>query len=119
MGEEVKRTKKIKALVTGLKCHMKYEFKIIATNSLMMSPATDGEGETDWSKVALGVLGGLLTALLEDKAHLQLSTSAKVGLCAATAPISILLAPVTAPIGIAYGTLKDQQDISPVSEDES
>ena len=48
--EEVKRTKKTKALIVGLKSHTDYEFRVLATNSLMMSLATSESCDTVWSK---------------------------------------------------------------------
>ena len=56
--EEVKRTKKTKALIVGLKSHKDYEFSVLATNSLMMSLATDRKGETHYSKAATGGIYG-------------------------------------------------------------
>ena len=52
--EEVKRTKKTKALIVGLKSHKDYEFRVLATNSLMMSLATSKGSETEFSKAAIG-----------------------------------------------------------------
>ena len=48
--EEVKRTKHTKALITGLKSKKKYEFKVMAANATLISPANKMESETEWSK---------------------------------------------------------------------
>ena len=47
--EEVKRTKHTKALVTGLKSKKKYDFKVTATNSVMISLGNMKETETELS----------------------------------------------------------------------
>ena len=49
-----------KYLIVGLKSHKDYEFRVLATNSLMMSLAASRECETELSKVATGgmVVGG-------------------------------------------------------------
>ena len=130
--EEVKRTKKTKALIVGLKSHKKYEFRVLATNSLMMSLATSKGWETEYSKAAIGgmVVGAgihfspLLVGIeLKDKVS-DPSTIKTVGIFAATIPLSILMAPIVVPAVIGYCALGmkedlDEQNLSPVSDDEN
>ena len=89
---------------------------------------------TEASKRAAATEGGLLGGfgvsiflfrLIDEKVmRSDMSTAATVGLFTATAPLALLLAPVTVPVGIGY-CLYDakndlgKQDLSPVSEDES
>ena len=109
--EEVKRTKKTKTLILGLKMYKSYEFEVMATNSLMMSLAESNVCVTNRSKAAdatltgvAGVIGSAFmpTLMLMDKLDpdCHLSTAADVGLCAAGAPLCFLLAPVTVPLFI-------------------
>ena len=130
--EEVKRTQNTKALIVGLKSHKNYEFRVLATNSLMMSLATDMEGETHFSKGAIGGIvvgaGILLSPLmvgieLKDKVS-DPSTIKTVGIFAATIPLSILMAPIVVPavigrIGLWAKEDLDEQNLSPVSDDEN
>ena len=46
------RGQKTKALIVGLKSHKDYEFRVLATKSLMMSLAASRKGETELSKAA-------------------------------------------------------------------
>ena len=126
--EEVKRTKKTKALIVGLKSSKDYEFRVIATNSLILSIASTKQSKTEWSKAkAATVIGGagalaspiIPTTLL--MLQLDLSAAASIALYAATVPASILLAPVTVPlsIGLLTKALTDShQDLSSVSDDD-
>ena len=135
--EEVKRTKHTKALVTGLRSKKKYKFKVIATNSMIISLGNVEESETEKSKalyVAKGVgVGTMYSPLslskvtfyaiksIEPDCHLR--TSAKVGILAATIPLSLLLSPVTVPITAALYVRDEMEwcnidDLSPVSDDE-
>jgi hypothetical protein len=126
--EEVITTKKTKALVTGLKAHRKYEFNIIATNSLIKSLATSEECVTHLSKVVTASIGGVLglgvvpfavMSWLDNSEKPKLSAAA-AGAAAATAPLALLLAPVTVPVGVFWGlhSKSEQDDLTPVSEDE-
>ena len=137
--EEVKRTKHTKALVTGLKSNQKYDFKVTATNSVMISLANSEEFETEWCKaahVACGLLvgafigsfataGAAICALFgtdsygEDK----WSTATQVGTGIATIPLSLLLSPVSVPL-VSVFYVRDGikncnvGDLTPTSEDE-
>ena len=138
--EEVKRTKHTKILVTGLKSHKKYEFRVIATNSVMISLASEEESKTTYSKagftaeaaaVPVALVGSALIRDIErDKPDSELSTAGKVGIYAATAPLSLLLSTITIPFMIVaiIGTeilndggsskCRNVGDLTPVSEDE-
>ena len=130
--EEVKRTKKTKALIVGLKSNKDYEFRVLATNSLIMSLATSRECDTDYSKAAIGgmVVGrGILYSPvmvgmeLDDRLS-EPSTIKTMGIFAATIPLSILMAPIVVPAVIGYFALDakedlDEQNLSPVSDDEN
>ena len=100
--EEVKRTKKTKALIVGLKSLKKYEFKVIATNSLILSIATTMKSETEWSNA--------MTAAMV------------VGLVGGAASLSLfLLSPGFVPMCIILAKVMftgSHQDLSPVSDDE-
>ena len=130
--EEVKRTKKTKALIVGLKSHKDYEFRVLATNSLMMSLAASRWCETELSKAAIGgvvVGGGILMSpvMLGIELHDRVSdpsTIKTVGIFAATIPLSILMAPIVVPatigrIGLWAKEGLDEQNLSPVSDDEN
>jgi hypothetical protein len=126
--EEVITTKKTKALVTGLKAHRKYEFNIIATNSLIKSLATSEKCTTEFSKAVTASIGGVLgigvvpfvVMLLLDNSEKSKLSAASVGAAVATAPLALLLAPVTVPVGVFWGlhSKSEQDDLTPVSEDE-
>ena len=134
--EEVKKTKNTKALVTGLKSKKKFEFKVIATNSVMRSLGNIEESITEASKVfaaAVGtgvsalcspvIAGGLIGIAIETVTGSRLSKAAAVGVVAATVPLSLLISPVAAPI-LTVILVKEQMrncnrgDLTPVSEDE-
>ena len=136
--EEVKRTKHTKALVTGLKSIKKYEFKVIATNSVMIGLGNVKETETELSKAATGALfaccGAIVFPLtsvglgldytLEEKIlGSELGIAARVGIYAATVPLSLLLSPVVTPIATVV-TVKSSiddlyiGDLTPVSDEE-
>ena len=135
--EEVKRTKHTKALVTGLKSKKKYEFKVIATNSVMISLANVKEFETEKYKAAYGALAagvgvisipivtvGLTIKKIRDAmCDTELSGAATVGIVAATVPLSLLLSPITTPVLTVLLVKKvineyHTGDLSPVSDDE-
>lgn len=134
--EEVKRTKRTKALVTGLKSRKKYEFKVTATNLVIISLANVEESETEWSKTALGAgmacvgaIGlpimsvGLGTVNVISKLNQNVSTTAAIGITAATAPISLLLSPVITPIAtvcLVKEVINECNigDLTPVSDEE-
>ena len=109
--EEVKRTNHTKALVTGLKSKKRYEFKVIATNSVVIGLGNVGNSKTRASKAsfaAVGVgtgavispflVGILVTAGIESIDDSELSIAAKVGIYAATAPIGLLFSAITLPV---------------------
>ena len=135
--EEVKRTKHTKAVVTGLKSSKKYEFKVIATNSMMIGLANVKKSETEKYEAAYGALAagvgvislpivtvGLTIAKMRDAVcDTELSGAATAGIIVATVPLSLLLSPVTTPILtvlLVKHVINDYHtgDLSPVSEDE-
>ena len=135
--EEAKRTKQTKALVTGLKSKKKYEFKVTATNSVMRSLENVKETKTELSKadisVLLSVVGAAMPlmsvglkvhAILEKKIlGSELGTAAKVGIYAATAPLSLLLTPAVPPVVAIHlaaevSVDRNRGDLTPVSDDE-
>ena len=133
--EKVKSTKHTKALVTGLKSKKKYKFKVIASNSVMISLANV---ETEASKAfytAKGVYMGALNSpwLLGieiihaiDKASNTpgfLGDTAEVCIYAATLPLSLLFSPVTVPITAVLCVSEEMElcnvgDLTPVSDNE-
>ena len=134
--EEVKRTKHTKALVTGLKSKKKYEFKVIATNSVMIGLGNMKESETERSnafRVAEGAaIGAALSTLFigfelcdaiqrKIKPDSGFSTATQVGIVAATLPLALLICPVTAPVVTVLCAEeeinRDLGDLTPVSED--
>ena len=134
--EEVKRTKHTKALVTGLKSKKKYEFKVIATNSMMIGLANVKKSETEKYKAAYGALaagvgvislpvtvGLTIAKMWEARCDTELSGTAAVGIVVATVPLSLLLSPVTTPILTVFLVKyminhHHTGDLSPVSDDE-
>ena len=136
--EEVKRTKHTKALVTGLKSKKKYELKVLATNSVMISLGNMEKTETEPSKAAHGaalacagavgspllLIGGGVQYTIEEKIlGSELSNAATVGIFAATAPLSLLLSPVATPIATVLFVKwlideVDVGDLTPVSDEE-
>ena len=134
--EEVKRTKHTKALVAGLKSRKKYEFKVIATNSVMISLGNIVESKTKASKVSVAaactgsgaicsplIAGVLILPAIEDVTDSELSKAATVGVVAATMPLSLLISPIASPI-LTVMFVKDKikgcsiGDLTSVSEDE-
>ena len=135
--EEVKRTKHTKALVTGLKSSKKYEFKVIATNSMMIGLANVKKSETEKYEAAYGALAagvgvislpivtvGLTIAKMRDAGcDTELSGAATAGIIVATVPLSLLLSPVATPV-LTVLFVKHAinefhtGDLSPVSDDE-
>ena len=137
--EEVKKTKHTKALVTGLKSKRKYDFKVTATNSVMISLENVEESETEWSKAARAAVGVSLAVVFapfatagvfvcgifgRDKyGKSKWSTATKLGTGIATIPLSLLLSPVSVPLLSVY-FVHDQMkkcnvgDLTPTSEDE-
>ena len=126
--EEVLTTKKTKAMIRGLKTHRKYEFNVTATNSLIKSLATSEKCTTEFSKAVTASIGGVLgigvvpfvVMLLLDNSEKSKLSAASVGAAVATAPLALLLAPVTVPVGVFLGlhSKSEQDDLTPVSEDE-
>ena len=141
--EEVKRAKHTKALVTGLKSKKKYEFKVTATNSVMISLENVEESETKSSKVAraaggvaAGVVGGVVAVpfifaalaicgiLGKDKfGNYKWNTATKLGTGIATIPLSLILSPVSVPVLSVYAAHNQMKkcnvgDLTPTSEDE-
>ena len=137
--EEVKRTKHTKALVTGLKSKKKYELKVLATNSVMISLGNIEESETELSKaarVAVGIAYGVVGAPLatagafvcgifgiDECGESKWSTATQVGTGIATIPLSLLLSPVSVPlfsVCLAHDQMKkcNVGDLTPTSEDE-
>ena len=134
--EEVKRTKHTKALVTGLKSKKKYEFKVIATNSMMIGLANVKKSETEKYKAAYGALaagvgvislpvtvGLTIAKMWEARCDTELSGTAAVGIVVATVPLSLLLSPVTTPILTVFLVKyminhHHTGDLFPVSDDE-
>ena len=132
--EEVKRTKHTKALVTGLKSKKKYEFKLIATNSVMISLGNMEESETEKSNASRAAEGAAEGAALSTlfigfelcdtiERKIRLSTATTAGIIAATLPLSLLIFPVTAPIlTVIFAkeeiNYSDLGDLTSVSEDE-
>ena len=134
--EEVKRIKHTKALVTGLKSKKRYEFKVIATNSVVIGLGNVENSKTRASKAsfaAVGVgtgavispflVGILVTAGIETIDDSELSTAAKIGIYAATAPIGLLLSAITLPVAALISVYDEMEscnkgDLTPVSENE-
>ena len=130
--KKVKKTKHAKALVTGLKSIKKYEFKVMATNAMMISLAREEESKTEHAKVSRVALcvgaGAIFSPLLiggaiEGATDSELSTVAQVGLYAVTVPIGLLLSPITVPITAVIGVFAEIEscnkgDLTPVYENE-
>ena len=131
--EEVKRTKHTKTLVTGLKSKKKYDFKVIATNSVMISLANVEESETEWSKAARAAVGLYFGVVLAP--HIaagaaicvffgkEWSTATQLGAGIATVPLSLLLSPVSVPLVSVFYVHDEMKkcnvgDLTPTSEDE-
>ena len=136
--EEVKRTKHTKALVTGLKSKKKYEFRLMATNAMMISLASEEKSDTQRSKafhaaagfflgvagapvVAIG--GAAFVAIEAIKTNSKLSNKAAFGITAATIPLSLLLSPISVPLfaivaPIAMISESTEGDVTPIPEDE-
>ena len=126
--EEVKKTKHTKALVTGLKSKKKYEFKVIAANSLMIGLGNLKESETEASKVSVAAAGFVLGATclpiiagglmakdeIESVTDSELSTAATVGVFAAAVPLSLLIYPITAPIATVMYVKDEMKDCNMV-----
>ena len=131
--EEVKRTKHTKALVTGLKSKTKYEFKVIATNSVMIGLGNMEESETERCNAFRAAEGAAIGAALStlfigfelcdaiQKPYSGFSTATQVGIVAATLPLALLICPVTAPVLTVLCAEEeinsDLGDLTPVSED--
>ena len=137
--EEVKRTKHTKALVTGLKSKKKYDFKVTATNSIMISLENVEKSETEWSKAARGA-GGLTAGVIllpfvtagmaicsmfgtDKDGKDKWSTATEIGTSVAAIPLSLLLSPVSVPVlsvWFAHDQMKKSYvgDLTPTSEDE-
>ena len=117
--EEAARTKKTRALVKGLKSHMKYELHVMATNSLITSLASRMQTETEMS-TAVTVAGVTAAACLAMPAVIEgvarggsnpvneMSRSGallRLGLCAAVLPVTVVLSPIIAPVTVAAVTV--------------
>ena len=108
--EEAARTKKTRALVKGLKSHMKYELHVTATNSLITSLASSMETETEFSgavfAAGMSAASCLAMPLLIEVAARGSNTHnisnsgllLRLGLCAAVLPVTVALSPVIAPV---------------------
>ncbi len=132
--ERVRETKKTKILITGLKSGTVYQFRVTATNDLIKSVATTQCSLTKESKAMMGAIGGgagalafALSPVLGYVAMTEggMSTRKIVAISVATAPISLICAPVTATVGGVWAAremIKDERDwgdLSPGSDDET
>ena len=115
--KEVARTKKTKALVKGLKWMTTHEFQVVATNSTVTSLSSGETSESIFPSSlvsAAGVGAGAATSLFlpyasceafkqnksygEESQLTQFQSDFLIGLSIVTLPLSIALAPITAPI---------------------
>ena len=131
--ERVRETKKTKILITGLKSGTEYQFRVTATNDLIKSVATTQHSDKVVSKAELvalcGVLGAVVFALspvlgYQFMTEGDMSTRKIVAISVATAPISLICAPVTATVGAVWAArefIKElyDGDLSPESDDET
>ena len=131
--ERVRETKKTKILITGLKSGTEYQFRVTATNDLIKSVATTQHSDKVASKAKLvalcGVLGAVVFALspvlgYQFMTEGDMSTRKIVAISVATAPISLICAPVTATVGAVWAArefIKElyDGDLSPESDDET
>ena len=124
--EHEKRSKGQKFIV-GLKSHTDYEFRVLATNSLMMSLATSESCDTEWSKAATGgmVVGGSIllspvaVGIMLDDIISDPSTIKTIAIYSATIPLAPIV--VLAVIGFCALGVKEEfnrQNLSPVSDND-
>ncbi len=133
--ERVRETKKTKILITGLKSGTKYQFRVTATNDLIKSVTITQDSQTLWSKAKMGAIAGgagaiglslmpvaLAIHVMSDK---KMSIKMAVAISVATAPISLICAPVTATVGGVWFARQminlcyHSGDLSPESDDET
>ena len=133
--ERERETKKTKILITGLKSGTEYQLRVTATNDLIKSVATTQDSCTRMSKAKVGAFGGGFGAVMFLLAPVAVSyvamtyedTSAGkfVAISVATAPISLICAPVSATVGGVLGARDSIKadcysgDLSPESDDET
>ena len=132
--ERVRETRKTRMLITGLKSDTGYRFKVTATNDLIKSiEETSWNTQTKSSKVVEGTSGGLVGAftssmmvvcLIEAVRGKEMSKSSAMVVSAATIPVSIVCAPVAAPVmAVKWGREAINKeyigDLSPESDEET
>ena len=135
--EVVTKTSKTKLLITGLKSHTRYQFRVIAVNEHMESVEAVEESTTMLSK--LGVAANcamesmqvmMLPVVIDYHFKTTLSSTAvykaaqkhKKVIAAATLPIGILSFPLTLPLTIVAVARRNKGhtkgDLSPVDDDD-
>ena len=139
--EKVMHTEETKALITGLRSNTEYEFKIQATNALVSSEEDDAKGKTLQTKVEAACKGAAFssyklpvftnmcvyatnpkrpfttlpfTVTLNPQTH-KLETQKTV--VRATLPVSILISPLSAPVGAIIAAKLTATSKGDVAED--
>ena len=126
LWEEATTTEQTSALVTGLKSMHRYEFKVSATNSVLVSLAVKMESKTMFPTVLTaigGAVGGAVMGTLaspiilpalgyarvdgnkKSNSGTKTKTVKKAGIVSATLPINLLLTPITAPVCAVTGAV--------------
>ena len=120
--EEAVRTVMTRALVKDLESGAKYEFQVVATNSQISSFLSGTETTTRYSVASAAGTFSLLTMFApsitmeefirnEDslKGSSTATKAARIALRLSIAPATILLAPLTAPLGAVVGVVLHSQ----------
>ena len=116
------RTVMTRALVKDLESGAKYKFQVVATNSQITSILSGTETETTYSVAGAAGTFSLLTMFApslameefirnEDslKGSSTATKAARIALRLCVAPTTILLAPITAPLGAVVGVVLHSQ----------
>ena len=109
--EEVKRTENTKALITGLRSNTEYDFEVRAENAILVSTENERHSRTRITNISLAYkivemsanLPILLSIVDPFKFKLPERGERKKTTLAAL-PASILLSPITVPVGTVYLT---------------